>query len=218
MRVVNPTVRCLAAVLLLLLGLPAWSAAQVRISEVLAAPASDWNGDGEVDYKNDEWVEIENIGPQPAGLDGLYLKDATGDTYHYGFSGVLQPGEVLLVTGSMAVEWQAVNGAGSSGLSLNNGGDTLELWRDVAEPRVLEVLDHLPIPSHAGGSDRALGRHPQNGEWVLFDGLNPYAGELLPPSTGCLPSPGTPNVCETVPLDEATWGLLKSFHLDLPPR
>ena len=116
-------VPCPILTLVLLLSATTASA-QLLINELLAAPASDWNGDGEVDFKNDEWVEILNAGTAPVDLTGLYLKDASGDAYHYGFEGVLLPGEVRLVLGSDAVAWQAANDAGSTGLSLNNSGDT----------------------------------------------------------------------------------------------
>jgi hypothetical protein len=190
--------------------------AQLLINEVLSAPARDWNGDGEIDFKNDEWVEILNAGSAPVDLTGLYLKDATGDAYHYGFSGTLMPGEVLLVLGSDAVAWQAANDAGSTGLSLNNGGDTVELWRDVEFPRVLQVLDAVPITAHAAGSDRALGRLPESLDWVLFDELNPYSGDLLPLGTLCSPSPGGLNVCSAVPAEESSFGYLKSMHFFVP--
>ena len=191
---------------------PAPAMAGLVINELLAAPASDWDGDGSIDYKNDEWVEILNTGSTVADLTGLYLKDSVGDAYHYGFDGVLEPGAVKVVYGSDAVAWQADNGAGSSGLSLNNGGDTLELWRDIPDPRILAVVDVVPIPAHAGGSDRAMGRLPSSLDWVLFDALNPYGGDLLPVGTGCSPSPGSINACDVVPSEETSFGRVKAFH------
>ncbi len=188
------------------------SSAAIVLNELLAAPARDWNGDGEVDYKNDEWVEILNTGNLTVDLTGLYLKDATGDAYHYGFSGSLAPGETMVVYGSDAVAWQAANDAGSSGLSINNGDEMLELWRDIPDPRVLQVVDFVPIPAHAGASDRAMGRLPDSLDWVLFDSLNPYSGELLPVGTGCEPSPGIPNSCDVVPVKELSFGRIKAFH------
>jgi hypothetical protein len=203
--------------LILALLLPISTArAQIVINEIMSAPARDWNGDGEIDFKNDEWVEILNAGTAPVDLTGLYLKDATGDAYHYGFSGTLMPGEVMLVLGSDSVAWQAANDAGSTGLSLNNGGDTLELWRDVEFPRVLEVVDMVPIPAHAAGSDRAMGRLPDSLEWALFDELNPYTGDLIPLGTLCSPSPGELNVCSVVPAEDSSFGHLKSLHFFVP--
>jgi len=208
-------VSCLILILAILLSATA-AQAQVLINELLAAPASDWNGDGEVDFKNDEWVEILNAGTAPVDLTGLYLKDASGDAYHYGFDGVLLPGEVRLVLGSDAVAWQAANDAGSTGLSLNNSGDTLELWRDIADPRVLEVVDMVPIPAHAAGSDRAMGRLSVTYDWVLFDARNGYEGELIPLGTGCQPSPGLANTCDAVGVEDGSFGRWKSFHVETP--
>ena len=191
---------------------PVRGVAAIVLNELVAAPASDWNGDGEIDYKNDEWVEILNTGNTAEDLTGLYLKDATGDAYHYGFQGSLQPGETLVVFGSDAVAWQAAHDAGSSGLSINNGNETLELWRDLPDPRVLQVVDFVPIPAHAGVSDRAMGRLPDSLDWVLFDSLNPYSGDLLPTGTGCVPSPGTPNVCDVVGVETLSFSRLKAFQ------
>jgi hypothetical protein len=189
---------------------PGRAVAQLVINEVLSAPAIDWNGDGAVDFKNDEWVEILNRGSSPVDLSGVFLRDGTGDTYHYGFEGTLGPGEVRVVYGHQAVQWQVANGAGTSGLSLNNSGDTVELWRDIAEPRVLEPLDSVIVPAHAAGTDRSLGRDPETSLWVLYDALNLYGGELEPLPTGCEPSPGQSNICEgSVPLGLSSWGDLK---------
>jgi len=192
--------------------MPGRSSAAIVLNELLAAPARDWNGDGEVDYKNDEWVEILNTGNLTVDLTGLYLKDATGDAYHYGFTGSLAPGETMVVYGSDAVAWQAANDAGSSGLSINNGDEMLELWRDIPDPRVLQVVDFVPIPAHAGASDRAMGRLPDSLDWVLFDSLNPYSGDLLPAGTGCVPSPGVPNSCDAVGVEDLSFGRIKVSH------
>jgi Lamin Tail Domain len=205
-------------VALLLLALAAMATASValaelRITEALSAPATDWDGDGAVDFKGDEWVEILNTGPAPEDLDGVFLKDGTGDAYHYGFSGILGVGDVLVVYGSEAVAWQAANSAGSSGLSLNNGGDMVELWRDTLTPRIFQALDVVPIPSHAAGADRALGWSENSTSWLLHDAANPYSGAALPAGSGCAPSPGVRNACDgLVPVENARWGGLKSRY------
>ncbi len=203
----------LAVLFVGILLMPVRGFAAIVLNELVAAPARDWNGDGEIDYKNDEWVEILNTGSTAVDLTGLYLKDATGDAYHYGFEGSLEPGETLVVYGSDAVAWQAANNAGSSGLSINNGDETIELWRDVPDPRILQVVDFVPIPAHAGASDRAMGRLPDSLDWVLFDSLNPYSGDLLPTGTGCEPSPGTPNVCDVVGVENLSFGRMKASHV-----
>ena len=62
----------------------------------------------------------------------------------------------------------------------------------------------------------ALGRLPESLDWVLFDELNPYSGDLLPLGTLCSPSPGELNVCSAVPAQESSFGYLKSLHFFVP--
>jgi hypothetical protein len=184
--------------------------AELRLTEILSAPASDWDGDGAVDSKLDEWVEIMNTGLVPVDLQDHYLRDGTGTAWHYGFSGSLLPGATLLVTGAASVQWQADNAAGTSGLSLNNSGDLVELVRAGVDG-IETLVDAVNVPSHAAQSDRALAWHLPTSAWILHDGINTYGGELVPAGTGCAPSPGEVNTCTSaVPLEESTVGRLKA--------
>lgn len=197
----------LSLALLCLLSAPA--SAALLLSEVLSGPQSDWDGDGDVDSKLDEWVEIVNTGPFPESLENVFLRDGTGTAYHFGFSGQLLPNEVVLVTGADAVAWQAANDAGSSGLSLNNGGDTLELLRNDG---TVTVIDTVVVPSHAADPDRSMARAAE-GDWLLYDQINPYGGSNDPTGTGCAPSPGVVNTCRTsVPVRAASFGAVKARH------
>ena len=196
-----------------LLGLDASAApAAVLVNELLANPGSDWNGDGAVDIKLDEWVEVVNTGPESVDLTGYFLRDGTGDTPHLGLSGVLAPGAVALFHGSDAVAWQEANDAGTSGLSLNNGGDTVQLIvPDPNDPLLYLVVDSRTYLPHEGEPERASGL--LEGVWTLFDSLNVYGGSIVPVGTGCAPTPGLANVCEATPVVGATWGGLKAgFH------
>ncbi len=198
----------LGLAILLLLGASGAPAAVV-VSEVLANPASDWDGDGVVDTKLDEWVEVLNTGPDPVDLAGYFLRDGTGYTPHLGLSGVLAPGEVACFDGGDAVAWQEANDAGSSGLSLNNGGDTVQLMvPDPADPQAYLVVDTRTYLPHEGEADRASGLI--EGAWLLFDRLNPYGGSLVPLGTGCAPTPGLANLCEATPVVGCTWSGLKA--------
>jgi hypothetical protein len=205
---------CLAGLsLAALLGLGASAApAEVLVNELLANPGSDWNGDSIVDIKLDEWVEVMNTGSESVDLAGYFLRDGTGDTPHLGLSGVLAPGAVALFYGSDAVIWQEANDAGSSGLSLNNGGDTVQLIvPDPNDPLVYLVVDTRTYLPHEGELERASGL--LGGVWMLFDGLDLYGGSLVPVGTGCAPTPGLVNICDTTPVVGATWGGLKAgFH------
>ena len=195
---------------LLAMGLGGSADAALRLTEILSAPASDWDGDGVFDSKLDEWVEVMNTGPDTIDLQDHYLRDGTGTAWHYGFSGTLLPGEVLLVTGSLSLAWQTENSAGTSGLSLNNSGDLVELVH-APEGGLETVVDAVTVPSHAAQSERAMAWHLPTGAWTLHDGISPYGGDLVPAGTGCFPSPGEVNTCTaSVPLDAPTVGRLKA--------
>jgi len=182
----------------------------VRLNEILAGPARDWDGSGSFSSRDDEWVEIANAGAVPVDLTGFYLTD--GDSIpRYAFSGTLGAGELQLVTGRMSYDWEKANGLPAYGLSLGNSGDAVILWR-AAGTDSLQV-DAYAYKSHEAASDRSVGRSIATGEWELFDGLNPYTGTLLPQGNRCAPTPGTPNVCSSTPVRGSTWGRIKAvFH------
>jgi hypothetical protein len=183
---------------------------QVRINELLADPGRDWNGDAALSSRDDEWVEIVNVGPGPVALDNLRLSDGgTTRALRYGFSGTLAPGGVLVVYGNQSVAWEAANGTGSAGLSLNNTGDDVRLWSIVGTDTLL--VDSYTYAAFEVLDDRAPGRAPDGADtWALFDALNPYSGTTPPLGTGCNPTPGGPNGCPT-PVAAATWSAVKQL-------
>jgi len=179
--------------------------AQIRINEILADPGFDWNGDGTIQSKEDEWVEIVNAGTTAVVLDSLRLSDA--GAFRYGFSGTIQPGHVAIVYGSDSVVWEGAQGLGSAGLSLNNAGDAVNLWQ-VAGPDTILVDTYTYLP-HEVLDDRATGRLPDGiGPWRIFDARNPYSGMTPPLGTGCNPTPGGVNGCPTA-ISPATWTQVK---------
>jgi len=181
----------------------------IRLSEILAGPARDWDGDGIFDSKSDEWVEIENTGGVAVALDEFRVADAD-TTIRYAFSGTLAAGAVLLVTGSQAVAWQRAVGRTTSGLSLNNSGDTVFLLRVAGADTT--VVDQHVYGSIEGASDRSTGRaNSASDTWVLFDALNRYTGSGTPAGTGCPPTPGGPNGC-TTDVGMMTWGAIKQLY------
>jgi hypothetical protein len=185
----------------------AGAAAGLRLNEILAGPARDWDGDGLYDSKSDEWVEVVNAGGTPVTLDEYRIADADR-TVRFALSGTLNPGAVLLVSGSAAVAWQRSQGLTTSGLSLNNSGDTVFLLHVVGADTTTE--DIHAYGSIEGGSDRSVGR-AQTETWILFDGLNPYAGSGNPAGTGCMPTPGASNACAT-DVESTTWGAIKRLY------
>ena len=202
---------CHALLAMLAIALyPSPGSAALRISEVLCAPTVDYDNDGEIDTKSDEWVEIVNWSASTVELDHWYLRDATGDDYHYGFSGTLEAGGVLVVTGTMAQVWQAANTGSNTGLSLNNTGEIVDLWYDAPDADPL-LMDQMTVPPHAAAAGRSFVLDPANGLLYLHDGLSPYGGTALPPGTGCMPNPGTSGTCfGEVPNETVGWGALKA--------
>lgn len=180
--------------------------AGVVLNEILAGPARDWDGDGLFDARKDEWVEIRNDGLGSVDLSSYRLADADS-TIRFAFAGTLAPGGIVLVTGTAALDWQHAVGRTATGLSLNNSGDTVYLFRvGVADTTLVDAKVYNSIE---GASDRSTGR--LNGAWILFDGLNKYTGSGDPKSTGCPPTPGGENSC-TSDVSETTWGWLKATY------
>ena len=179
----------------------------ILLNEVLADPARDWNQDGTVNSRDDEWVEIVNTGAATVNLEGYRI--ASADTvWRYEFSGLLFPGETRVVYGRESYLWELANGFPQFGLRLSNTGGAITLWNVSAGDSVL--VDTMSYADHEAEDDRSSGRVPDGGvEWRLFDGLNPYTGSRLPTGTGCLPSPGTLFQCP-VPVRKGTWGGIKS--------
>ncbi len=180
--------------------------AQVVLNEVMADPASDWSpsdGDDVYNAVHDEWVEIYNAGLEPVDITGWRLRDAVSDSsWRFGFTGTIQPGNMLVVYGNEAYAWEDANGYARQGLSLNNSGDTVTL----VNSDLTTVVDQLEYATADVADDRSYGRLPDGGlEWVVFDELNP----LSPPSTGLPPTPGAPNV--GAPVEPASWSVVKAL-------
>lgn len=179
------------------------------LNEFLAGPARDWNGDGTFSSRDDEWVEVLNTGSEALDLAPYLLTD--GDHLpRYAFAGTLGPGARRLVTGRESYDWERAGGFPAFGLSLGNAGDTVMLWKVTGADTAL--VDSYTYRSHEAAADRAVGRLPDGGAWALLDGLNPYVGTALPQGTGCMPTPGQPNLCDDTPVRPGTWGQLKTLY------
>ncbi len=190
-------------------ALAAQAVGDLRLSEILAGPARDWDGDGVFDSRKDEWLEVVNTGSAALDLAPFRVSDADS-TIRYEFSGILQPGSVMLVTGSMAETQQRAMGRTATGLSLNNGGDTVILFR--VENGDTARVDDRRYNTIEGAADRSTGWLEDPSTWALFDKLNPYTGSGEPKGTGCAPTPGAHNGCPS-PTSETTWGKIKQLYL-----
>ncbi|MFO7609901.1 MAG: lamin tail domain-containing protein [Candidatus Krumholzibacteriia bacterium] len=189
--------------------------AAVVINEILADPARDWDGDGVLDSRDDEWVEVLNTGPGPVDLVSYWLRDDAAVGPRLNLFGVLEAGQTAVFFGSQAVAWQQETGATVAGLSLNNSGDRVILLRTVAgsDPLTWEDVDDVDYTSHQVVDDRSCGWSVQRDQWLLFDALNPYAGTLEPAGSGCAPTPGAPNLCDSsVDVQDSSFGELKATY------
>ncbi len=182
----------------------------LRLNELVAGPARDWDGSGTFSSRDDEWVELANTGTAALELSGFFLTD--GDTLpRLALTGTLAGGGHLVVFGKQSFDWEKANGYPSFGLSLGNSGDTVMLWQAAGGDTTL--VDSYAYGSHEAAADRAVGRLPDGtGAWVLFDALDPYTGATPPPGTGCTPTPGATNVCATTRAAPVTWGRVKTLY------
>ncbi len=192
------------------LAAPVCAASPILLNEILAGPARDWDGSGVLSTRDDEWVEIINVGPGPLDLAGWLLTD--GDAIpRFALSGILAAGERHVVYGKDAYDWEKAHGQPAFGLSLANTGDKVMLWQVTGADTVL--MDSYAYASHEAAADRATARFPEGGAaWVLFDGLNPYTGTATPHGNNCAPTPGAANVCTGTPTRTVTWGRIKTLY------
>jgi hypothetical protein len=185
--------------------------AQVAINEFMADPARDWDGDGALSSRDDEWVEIVNLGKSAIDLAGYRLADGTGGpVWRYEFSGFLEPGAVRIAYGSDSRAWEESSGFPVYGLSLNNAGDCVRLYRIAGTDT--SVVDSYIFTEASTRDDRAIGRHVDSPSvWLIFDALNPCSASCEPAGTGCYPTPGSKNNCATA-TESRSWGAIKSIY------
>ncbi|HUV36869.1 MAG TPA: lamin tail domain-containing protein [Patescibacteria group bacterium] len=185
--------------------------AQVVLNEILADPLSDWDGDGEVNFRDDEWIEVINLGDSPVDLSAYLISDGEGEpVWRYGYAGMLGPGEVRVTYGSDSKAWEQANGFPAYGLSLNNAGDRLTLYCITGPDTV--PADAYMYTDLAANNDRSIGRSARlPGAWNIFDLLNPCTDSCDPPGNGCMPTPGSANECIT-PARADSWGAIKTYY------
>ena len=82
---------------------------QIVVNEIMADPASDWDGDSTYSYKGDEWIEIYNAGVESVDLAAYWVGDSDS-TLLYNFSGTLRARKHVVVYGSQVESWQRANG------------------------------------------------------------------------------------------------------------
>jgi hypothetical protein len=203
----------LALTTLVLPALPAARASAadppLRLNEIMAGPARDWDGSGAFSSRDDDWVELKNVGPTALALEGYLITDADSIP-RFALGGSLGPGERLMVFGKDSWDWERANGFPAFGLSLSNSGDAVILWQ-VAGGETLQV-DTYAYRSHEAAADRSIGRIGDGESWELFDGLNPYTGSTPPAGNHCDPTPAALNDCGVTPVRRVSWGRVKQLY------
>lgn len=109
----------------------------VILTEALADPKSDWNGDGVID-DGDEFIELYNAGSRPVLLAGWKLQDKReaqdgGGEYRFGANQVIAAGAYLVVWRG---ESRTVLNSNDEALFLRSpgGGMASEVWWDETLP------------------------------------------------------------------------------------
>ena len=124
--------------------------ADVLINEMLANPASDWNGNGDVSGMDDEFIELYNSGNQSVDVSGYVLKDtvfrSTPGEYALPEETTIDPGESLVIFVS------------TSGVFQGNDGDAIKLFDPSGN-----LVDEKEYD--ATTEDVSFARIPDGGEW-----------------------------------------------------
>lgn len=124
------------------------------INEVLADPAPDYdaNGDGYRDAREDEFIELVNVGEAALDLSGATISDAVTVRFTFPEGTLIEPGYALVVFGGGTPTLEASDWLVADGLYLNNGGDSLFVHRADGE-----LLAEMTYGSE-GGNDASLTR------------------------------------------------------------
>jgi hypothetical protein len=167
----------------------AQQAATLLINEYLADPpdgiAGDANGDGSRSASQDEFVELVNYGSLPLNIGGFIIGDAAQDRFTFPAGKIIPAGESAVVFGggtpTGAFGNAMVNGLvfASSGLSLNNGADSII----IKDNSGVEVA-RRNYPAADGSANQSITLSPD--VTGLFVRHSTAAG-----SNGALFSPGT---------------------------
>lgn len=124
--------------------------ADVLINEMLANPASDWNGNGVVSGMDDEFIELYNSGNESLDISGYVLRDTVFRS---------NPGEYVFPNGTVIAAGDfLVIFASKSGVFQGNDGDTIRLYDPFGN-----LVDEKAYNSTV--EDVSFARIPDGGEW-----------------------------------------------------
>ncbi len=161
---------------------------QIGVNEYLADPpdglAGDANGDGMRDSAQDEFVEIVNRTGTPIDVGGFTLRDADAPRFTFPPGSMIPAGEAAVIFGggNPQGDFGNVRANGllfTSSLSLNNGGDMIELRNSSGV-----TVESITFGAIEGGANQSINRTPD----VSGIGFSPHAS--IAGSAGLF-SPGT---------------------------
>jgi hypothetical protein len=169
--------------------------ASIVINEYLADPAGsgpgdlagDANGDGVRDSSADEFVEIVNAGTLPVNIGLFTISDAAQVRFTVPAGKIIPPGEAAVVFGGGhpmgAFGNAAANGlvftAGSGGLSLNNGGDTITVKDNNGV-----IVASVTFGSTEGNANQSITRSPDvTGGFTTHSAATGSGGSLFSPGS-----------------------------------
>ena len=134
------------------------------INEILADPGTtdgDANNDGTIDYSDDEFIELYNVGTQPLDISGYTMEDGYTTRHTFPAQTTIGSGEFFVLFGGGSVDnFNGNSQVSSSGsLGLNNGGDDV-IIKNTAGVVVVTV-------TYSGANDQSICRDPDfTGEFV----------------------------------------------------
>ncbi len=130
----------------------------VCINELLPAPSSDWDSDGNA-TRYDEWMELYNERDWWVDISGLKLDDVVGDSGANPYQ--IPVGTVMKANG------HKVYYSSDVGLGLNNGGDNASLTYE--DGSIIDQVTYGELDS-----DVSYGRSPNGGSnWYEFSDPTP---------------------------------------------
>ena len=177
--------------------------ADIIVNEFLAdvpqdAEAGDVNGDGTRSTSQDEFIELVNISSIYLNISGYRLHDASATTIRFTFPSspfktIVPPGEAVVVFGGGTVANFGGNFgncrkngllfAASSGLSLNDTGDTIQFKNPSGVDAITDIVygSGKPAPAPA---DQSSTRSPDlTGSFIAHSNAAGSGGALFSPGT-----------------------------------
>ncbi|MFT7519080.1 MAG: hypothetical protein ACI9MC_001220 [Kiritimatiellia bacterium] len=162
-----------------IIGNPTANVPSLVINEVLAdpPPGYDANGDGVASTTEDEFVELYNAGDSAIELSEATFEDAIGVRHTFAASTVLEPGARLVLFGGGTPQLPGIATVATTGLRLNNSGDTIRVRR-----RDGEVLAEMSYGTQF--KDQSWVRETDGSATAPFVGHRELLDQPASPGTG----------------------------------